>query len=557
MSESRFQDKNKQDMHLGLIRCVIKDLESREGSEAIEALARLGQIDPKRLRAGKGWVSFAQMNDIAEAALQAYGGNEQHFADVCAGNLKSSYGPLRYLLFASTPRYIFQKAVDTMHFISRISSWKVLRLGNSFAHAKYFSEKNEGRALCLIRQANIRSLPTLWNLPQAQVEERRCIAWGDETCEYVVRWAVPWRWQRIVLASALGLLLSFVFSHFFASAQISAVWLASALGLVAGIIWELGHQQVVHREYREGTDRSLQQLSEDEAAAYRENEALREREAYWQNQMEQELAEHQHAIQNMRDQLYRLRHDQVVDLRSYTHDIRNPLTGFQMLIDLIQQDRTLLSEDGRWALDEQHKALQRIYAMLDELMQTTEQSTQAQQAQLAIIDVHKLRETYARRLRAFARRGEVHSSVISDRDMPDSIYSDPMRVERVLDNIVSNAAKYTKRGHILVNFSGRAGFLQVKVLDTGIGISPDRIHKIFTSTPTPSGQKDIQSYGLGLSVTVRVLDELGGQLEVLSKPGEGTRFMLFFPLRINSLRQARPNETEQERIDRVVKIRML
>jgi len=265
------------EMHLGILKCLVKDLKNSHGNDSIVAMAKVGGIDLQSLVSGKGWVSFEQMNAMAEAALHAYDDDEDRFRKVCASGINDAYGVLRYVLFASSPGFLFSKAANSVGLVSKISSWKILHMGPASGHAKYFSEKKEGRALCLIRQANIMALPTLWNLPRAQLDEHKCIAWGDETCEFKARWTTPWRWLWIILlpvissSTMLWLCVTFSMSNMWAM-------IAGIIGLGTGLSFEWRRQQQANQEYRDGIESSLRQMIQAENDTREEIEALRIRE---------------------------------------------------------------------------------------------------------------------------------------------------------------------------------------------------------------------------------------------------------------------------------------
>ena len=121
--------------------------------------------------------------------------------------------------------------------------------------------------------------------------------------------------------------------------------------------------------------------------------------------------------------------------------------------------------------------------------------------------------------------------MFTTRDSPPSIVVDRLLFDRVVDNIVTNAAKYTERGNIVVEISGGADGLCLKVSDTGRGITRERLEQAFAeSRPDPNPIVG-KSYGIGLPTVVRLLDQLGGRLEVMSRPGRGTTFWVRIPLK--------------------------
>ena len=140
--------------------------------------------------------------------------------------------------------------------------------------------------------------------------------------------------------------------------------------------------------------------------------------------------------------------------------------------------------------------------------------------------------------------------------------SDPTIFDRIVDNIVTNAAKYTDRGSIVVEISGSPGTLSIKVSDTGRGISPDRLERVFTGAEPDKNPAFGDSLGIGLANTVRLIDQVGGRLEVMSRPSMGTTVWIHIPVEratdepeSKTNVKALPSDAIQDVVRRVVRIR--
>jgi signal transduction histidine kinase/CheY-like chemotaxis protein len=113
------------------------------------------------------------------------------------------------------------------------------------------------------------------------------------------------------------------------------------------------------------------------------------------------------------------------------------------------------------------------------------------------------------------------------------VLTDPRRVRQILDNLVSNAIKYTARGGITIEAEVPAGsgHLRLAVRDTGIGIAPDMLDHIFEPFfRIASSSQLAEGSGLGLAVVHSLVELLQGRIEVESTLGEGTRFLVEIPL---------------------------
>jgi PAS domain S-box-containing protein len=122
-----------------------------------------------------------------------------------------------------------------------------------------------------------------------------------------------------------------------------------------------------------------------------------------------------------------------------------------------------------------------------------------------------------------------------DNEMPKTVLIDEVRLRQVLLNVVGNAVKFTKEGHVsievtLLNKVNDTIFFEIGIEDTGIGIPATDLVKIFDAFSQQSGH-DSRTYGgtgLGLAICKRLMELMGGEIKVESKVGRGSRFILYF-----------------------------
>ena len=128
-----------------------------------------------------------------------------------------------------------------------------------------------------------------------------------------------------------------------------------------------------------------------------------------------------------------------------------------------------------------------------------------------------------------------------DRTLPDDLYGDEVRVRQILTNILGNAVKYTEKGSVRLTLRGEEQgdgtiLLKAEVCDTGIGIRPEDKDKLFTKFQRLEMEKNstVEGTGLGLVITQRLLDMMGGTISVESEYGKGSVFTVTIPQRIVS-----------------------
>ncbi|MFQ5463328.1 MAG: ATP-binding protein, partial [Phycisphaerae bacterium] len=117
-----------------------------------------------------------------------------------------------------------------------------------------------------------------------------------------------------------------------------------------------------------------------------------------------------------------------------------------------------------------------------------------------------------------------------DGPIPETIESDPTRLKQILVNLIGNAIKFTEAGEVrlIIRLVEAAGgpCMQFDVLDTGMGMSPEQVGRLFQafSQADSSTTRKFGGTGLGLSISKRLAQMLGGDITVESRPGEGSRF---------------------------------
>ncbi|CAN7158023.1 PAS domain-containing hybrid sensor histidine kinase/response regulator [Mesorhizobium amorphae] len=112
-----------------------------------------------------------------------------------------------------------------------------------------------------------------------------------------------------------------------------------------------------------------------------------------------------------------------------------------------------------------------------------------------------------------------------------SVMTDRNLLRRLIQNLISNAIKYTRHGRILVGVRRRGELAEIQVIDTGIGIAGDKLNTVFHEfTRLDEGAREAEGLGLGLSIVDRIARVLRLEIRIFSNPGKGTRFSVILPV---------------------------
>lgn len=270
----------------------------------------------------------------------------------------------------------------------------------------------------------------------------------------------------------------------------------------------------------ESVQRSVQRLYESLARSYHDLEA-KNRELIFTNQ---QLAA---SVENFK-RLDKLRADFINIL---SHDLRIPLTAIIGYAELLQDDPALPTH-AKPFVEQILQGCERMRAQLDELLDYARMEVGRFKLRTEPVDLNTaIPETLAF-FQPIAEREGLKLVLELPEHLP-TLHVDPDRLRQILNNLVSNAIKYTPAGGtVTVRAYPRDHALTLEVQDTGIGLSDeDRAHlfeKFFRSS-RPEVQKQAGS-GIGLALVKGVVEALGGRIEAEGSPGKGATFRVTLPL---------------------------
>lgn len=217
-----------------------------------------------------------------------------------------------------------------------------------------------------------------------------------------------------------------------------------------------------------------------------------------------------------------------------SHEIRTPMNGVLGMIDLFQHSE--LSPDQSEMVDIMARSGQRVVDLLSEIL---DMSRLDGGKMVQHNKDFQLRRCIEDCLSLYARDANLRGLMISDlvdADVPDALCGDERKLSQILNNLLSNAVKYTQQGYVLMMvrieaWDGEQCRLRFDIQDTGHGIAPEEAARVFEPfEQTESAHLSrAPSSGLGLSLTRRLVELLGGTILFKSRLGEGSTFSFSLP----------------------------
>ncbi len=218
-----------------------------------------------------------------------------------------------------------------------------------------------------------------------------------------------------------------------------------------------------------------------------------------------------------------------------SHELKTPLTALQLQFQLLLQalrkdDRTSFPPERLTAMAEgAERQVKRFAKLIENLLDLSRIEFGRLELEPEEVDLAEVARSVAARFEAeLARSG---SSLALDLDGPVVGRWDPLRVEQVVTNLVSNAAKYGAGRPIELRVDGDGETARLVVRDQGIGIAPEDQARIFERFERAAPSRHYGGLGMGLYIARQIVEAHGGSIRVASAPGAGSTFTVELPLR--------------------------
>lgn len=223
-------------------------------------------------------------------------------------------------------------------------------------------------------------------------------------------------------------------------------------------------------------------------------------------------------------------------IKNMSHDIRTPLNGIMGMAQLLEMRETDPEKHGYIvALLDSSK---RLATLLTEIVELISMESGDRPVKYGTIHLKEMLDDVVKLMAPQATYRKLNISYEYSPDLPAELLSDKLRIHRIILNLVSNALKFTNQGSIKINVKPHKTiddeiWIELSVVDTGIGIPSDQTETIFGrfTKIRSSYKRDDYGFGLGLYIVKLMVTELNGSIKVKSKVNEGSTFTCLLPFK--------------------------
>jgi len=233
-------------------------------------------------------------------------------------------------------------------------------------------------------------------------------------------------------------------------------------------------------------------------------------------------------------------------LANMSHELRTPLNSLLILSRSLGENREgNLNGDQVESARIIHDAGSSLLRLINDILDLSKIEAGKMELSLADYPVQNLARSLRRNFDHVARDKHLEYEITLEEGLPESIHTDPTRLEQIVNNLLANAFKFTSKGGVRVRISrpaedlpipalpGSQPMLSISVKDSGIGIPADKLERIFNAFEQAdnSTSRQFGGTGLGLSISRRMAALLGGDIVLRSELGQGSEFVLLLPER--------------------------
>ncbi|WP_291528128.1 hybrid sensor histidine kinase/response regulator transcription factor [Bacteroides sp. UBA939] len=228
------------------------------------------------------------------------------------------------------------------------------------------------------------------------------------------------------------------------------------------------------------------------------------------------------------------------------HDLRTPVTLIKLPLSELEMQADL-PEESRKKLDVAVKNAEKLFTMITQLLDLQKTEARSEYLEVMFYNIQSYLEDKLSAFHMAAMRKDIELYLEVEPGMPE-VWLDKDKMDHIMDNLLSNALKYTEKGSIGVIVGQSKSKWSITVKDTGIGIPEEEQKNIFNEYYRAKNVMNLQEQGIGmgLMITCRIIKQHHGRIEFRSKENEGSAFTITFPKKLKSGMVIAVNEELQE-----------
>ncbi len=211
-----------------------------------------------------------------------------------------------------------------------------------------------------------------------------------------------------------------------------------------------------------------------------------------------------------------------------THDIKAPAGSILGYADLLE--RLTTEKRQRVYLENMQSSARHLLALVHSLLDYHRLDAHKMEINRVVFNPYQLFDAIQVSFKPLAAAKQLDLNYTCSQVLDRGYIGDPFRIRQIAENLLSNALKFTRQGHIGLQVEWEEGRLHFRVDDTGCGIRPEEQEHIFREFTRLHEAQGQEGFGLGLAITRKLVLLLEGEIRLESRPGEGSTFHVYLPL---------------------------